>query len=94
MATKPTKPADCKEVTYTNTRWQLLKELRNKATEVMTALESFHLNSVVHGSVARGDVKAGSDIDVFISAILHHCGRKVAPAPGPAPKPGPIHDTH
>ena len=57
MATKPTKPADYKEVTYTNSRWQLLKDLRIKAIEVMTALEAFHLTSVVHGSVARGDVK-------------------------------------
>ena len=69
MATKTTKPADYKEVTYTNERWQLLSELRSKACEVMTALESFHLNSVVHGSVARGDVKAGSDVDVFISEV-------------------------
>jgi uncharacterized protein len=69
MATKTTKPADYKEVTYTNTRWRLLSELRSKACEVMTALESLHLNSVVHGSVARGDVKAGSDVDVFISEV-------------------------
>ena len=35
----------------------------------MAALEAFHLPSVVHGSVARGDVKAGSDIDVFIAEV-------------------------
>ena len=35
----------------------------------MTALECFHLNSVTHGSVARGDVKTGSDVDVFISEV-------------------------
>jgi uncharacterized protein len=69
MATKPTKPAEFKEVTYTNARWQILKELRSKAAEVMTALEAFHLTSVVHGSVARGDVKTGSDVDVFISEV-------------------------
>jgi uncharacterized protein len=69
MATKPTKPADYKEVTYTNSRWQLLKDLRIKAIDVMTALETFHLTSVIHGSVARGDVKAGSDVDVFIAEV-------------------------
>jgi uncharacterized protein len=69
MATKPTKPSEYKEVTYTNARWQLLKELRSNAIEVMMALDSFHLTSVVHGSVARGDVKTGSDVDVFISEV-------------------------
>ena len=69
MAVKPTKPADYKELTYTSARWQLLSELRTKATEVMAALEAFHLPSVVHGSVARGDVKAGSDVDVFIAEV-------------------------
>jgi len=69
MAVKPTKPADYKEVTYTNAHWQLLKELRRKAKEVMTALEAFHLPSVVHGSVARGDIKKTSDVDVFIAEV-------------------------
>jgi hypothetical protein len=32
----------------------------------MEALEIFHLESVVHGSIARGDVNKKSDIDVFI----------------------------
>jgi len=67
MAVKPTKSPDSREVTYTAERWRLLSELHGKATQVMEALESFHLRSVVHGSVARGDVKAGSDVDVFIA---------------------------
>ncbi|MGZ4850747.1 MAG: nucleotidyltransferase domain-containing protein [Candidatus Bathyarchaeia archaeon] len=69
MAVKPTKPADYKDVTYNRTRWQLLTELRSKATEVMAALEGFHLQSVVHGSIARGDVHKTSDIDVFIAEV-------------------------
>src|SRR5208283_5093907 len=69
MAVKPTKHADYKEVTYNSARWQLLNELRSKAVEVMAALEAFHLASIVHGSIARGDVKKGSDVDVFISEI-------------------------
>jgi len=69
MAVKPTKHSDYKEVTYSSVRWQLLNELRSKAVEVMTALEAFHLASIVHGSIARGDVKKGSDVDVFIPEV-------------------------
>ncbi len=69
MAVKPTKHADYKEVTYTSARWQLLNELRSKAEEIMAALEAFHLVSIVHGSIARGDVKRGSDVDVFIPEV-------------------------
>lgn len=69
MAVKPTKHADTKEVTYSSARWALLKELREKAVFVMSALEAFHLRSLVHGSVARGDVNDGSDVDVFIPEV-------------------------
>jgi predicted nucleotidyltransferase len=69
MATKPTTRNDYKEVTYTRARWAQLKELREKAIPIMTALEAFHLQSTVHGSLARGDVKEGSDIDIFIVEV-------------------------
>jgi uncharacterized protein len=69
MAVKPTKPADYKEATYSSARWALLAELRGKAAEIMTALEVFHLQSIVHGSIARGDVHVTSDIDVFIAEV-------------------------
>ena len=69
MAVKPTKPADYNEVTYTTARWALLEELRGEAVKVMTALEAFHLSSITHGSIARGDVKKGSDVDIFISEV-------------------------
>jgi predicted nucleotidyltransferase len=69
MTVKPTKHADYKEVKYTDDRWQLLTELRNKASEIMSALDFFHLQSVVHGSIARGDVKKNSDVDVFIPEV-------------------------
>jgi hypothetical protein len=35
----------------------------------MAALAASHLNSVVHGSMARGDVKEGSDVDIFIAEV-------------------------
>jgi hypothetical protein len=69
MAVKPTRHADYKEVTYNSSRWILLQELRNKAAEIMAALELFHLQSLVHGSLARGDVSKDSDIDVFIPEV-------------------------
>ena len=69
MAVKPTKHADYKEVTYNSARWMLLTELRSKAAEIMAALEAFHLQSVAHGSIARGDVNKNSDIDVFIPEV-------------------------
>jgi predicted nucleotidyltransferase len=69
MAVKPTKHADYKEVTYTNARWTQLKALRRKAALIMTALEASHLQSTVHGSLARGDVKEDSDIDIFIAEV-------------------------
>jgi predicted nucleotidyltransferase len=69
MAVKPTRHADYKEVTYTCARWALLNEFRAKAVEVMAALEVFHLQSLVHGSIARGDVNKTSDVDVFIPEV-------------------------
>jgi uncharacterized protein len=35
----------------------------------MESLEKFHLKTNVHGSIARGDVKASSDIDIFLPDI-------------------------
>ncbi len=67
MATKPEKHADYREVTYNSRHWALLGEYREKATRIMAALEGFRLQSLVHGSIARGDVDKNSDIDVFIA---------------------------
>ena len=67
MAKKPVTRAERMEVVYDKKRWDLLKELRLKATQIIEALDNFHLYSVVHGSIARGDVSEKSDIDVFLS---------------------------
>ncbi|MGD6805993.1 MAG: nucleotidyltransferase domain-containing protein [Candidatus Bathyarchaeia archaeon] len=67
MAVKPTKHQDTREVSYNMERWNRLRLLRKKATEVTAALEAYHLPAIVHGSVARGDVKINSDVDVFIA---------------------------
>jgi uncharacterized protein len=69
VAVKPSKHADYKEVTYSAERWEQLKQLRGRAVVVMSALEEFHLPSVAHGSVARGDVHKDSDVDVFVAEV-------------------------
>ncbi len=69
MAVKPTRREDYREIVYGSERWTLLKNLREKAVVLMDALDAFHLQSVVHGSIARGDVKASSDVDVFIPEV-------------------------
>ena len=66
MAKKPVTHAERLEIVYNKKRWDLLKELRLKATQVMEALDKSHLYSIVHGSIARGDVSEKSDIDVFL----------------------------
>ena len=66
MAKKPLKRAERVEVVYGEKRWKLLEELRNKAIEIMEPLERANLYCIVHGSIARGDVSAKSDIDVFL----------------------------
>ena len=53
-------------VVYDDARWRLLRELRREARRIMEALASMGLRAIVHGSVARGDVKPTSDIDIFI----------------------------
>jgi hypothetical protein len=67
MAKKPLKRAEQIEVVYNTNHWKLLSELRAKTLEIMEALEHGNIHSIVHGSIARGDVSANSDIDVFIA---------------------------
>ena len=66
MAKKPVKRAERVEVIYDKRRWELLNELRSKAVQLMEILDRAHIRSIVHGSIARGDVSEKSDIDVFL----------------------------
>ena len=66
MAKKPVKRAERVEVAYDKRHWNLLNQLRSKAVELMETLDNCHLRSIVHGSIARGDVSETSDIDVFL----------------------------
>jgi len=66
MIKKPVRRAERVEVVYDKKHWSLLKELRFKAVQIMEILDQFHLHSIAHGSIARGDVSDNSDIDVFL----------------------------
>ena len=69
MNTKPVKNAQSRKVIYTKKHWERLCLLQDKATVVMTALENSLLPCLVHGSIARGDVKDSSDVDLFIPEV-------------------------
>ena len=59
-------PIEGEEVYYTEEQWRLLREKRAKAQRIFAALSPLSKPMVVHGSVARGDVKPTSDVDVAI----------------------------
>ena len=65
-AVKPVPRGDIVEVVYSPERWRLFKELRLRAAEVMEVLEEAGMETIVHGSVARGDVSPKSDVDLVI----------------------------
>jgi predicted nucleotidyltransferase len=67
MAKKPLTRFEYKEVAYNDRHWALLEKFRQKAMQIMEALEMVSLESTVHGSIARGDVNEKSDVDVFVS---------------------------
>lgn len=59
---KPVKVRDAIEVAYSAEHWALLNSLRSRARPIMALLP----NSLLVGSVARGDVHSGSDVDVAL----------------------------
>lgn len=66
---KPARKADTAEVIYDQKRWRIFEELRGHASRMMSPLAN-GFDSVVHGSVARGDVDEKSDVDVFIPRVV------------------------
>lgn len=63
---KVSSPGVEREVVYSERHWKVLAEKRRIAKELMESLKQQGIYSIVHGSVARGDVKEDSDVDVFI----------------------------
>ena len=55
-----------REIVYDAEHWTLLEKYRQKSMTIMEALEKAHLETIVHGSIARGDVTKKSDMDIFI----------------------------
>ncbi|MGB9630476.1 MAG: nucleotidyltransferase domain-containing protein [Candidatus Methanodesulfokora sp.] len=53
-------------VVYDKEHWDLLKMKREIALRFMGRLLSFGIKSYVYGSVARGDVRKASDIDIIV----------------------------
>ena len=70
MARKPMLRDERLKIIYDEKRWRLLNQLRAEAIELMDALNSMHIFSIVHGSIARGDVTEKSDIDIFIPDVI------------------------
>ena len=66
MTKKPMRHAERNEVAYDAEHWTLLEKHRGKALRIMEALEKDLLETIAHGSTARGDVTEKSDIDVFL----------------------------
>ncbi|MFH0897010.1 MAG: nucleotidyltransferase domain-containing protein [Candidatus Bathyarchaeota archaeon] len=58
------------EVVYSPKRFELLRGLRRRSLDIMVSLASRELVSSMHGSVARGDVNPGSDIDIIIPYVV------------------------
>ncbi len=54
------------EVTYSEEHWRLLEEKRSLAKKILRSLSKMGLAGIVHGSVARGDVRRDSDVDVVV----------------------------
>ncbi len=63
---KVKKVVEYREIVYDSKHWKLLKKLRGEAKSILEALQTSGITAIVHGSIARGDVWEGSDVDVFI----------------------------
>jgi predicted nucleotidyltransferase len=59
-----------REVTYGPETWERLRVLRLRAVAVLRELKAVDADASVFGSVARGDVKPGSDVDIFIPRVV------------------------
>jgi len=70
LAKKPLFRSERLEVKYDEKRWRLLGRLRAEAIKIMSVLHNFHIFSITHGSIARGDVSEKSDIDIFIPDVI------------------------
>ena len=61
---RPRRDLDYIEVEYDEHHWKILRRKRSKAERLLEVLNRFP--TIVHGSVARGDVSEDSDVDVVV----------------------------
>ncbi|MGC8566040.1 MAG: nucleotidyltransferase domain-containing protein [Caldisphaera sp.] len=54
------------EIVYDNKRWELFTLKRKRAENIVKAILDLNLNIYIIGSLARGDIKESSDIDIVI----------------------------
>jgi uncharacterized protein len=54
------------EVVYDEAHWENLRSLRGEAMSLMLPLAASHIECIAYGSLARGDVKTTSDVDIFL----------------------------
>jgi predicted nucleotidyltransferase len=57
---------DIVEVVYDRDRFEILREKRNIAREILLKLRECGIEGYTYGSVARGDVNVDSDIDIAV----------------------------
>lgn len=67
---KPSRIQDKITVTYSDSRWRILGNLRSKALALLDGLGPWKTSALVHGSLARGDVDDKSDVDILVPASV------------------------
>ncbi|MEM2934567.1 MAG: nucleotidyltransferase domain-containing protein [Methanocellales archaeon] len=70
MRKKPAQMGPRRAIVYNKERWEILSQLRAIASGIMLELDKHNIASIVHGSIARGDVTRNSDVDVFIPYLV------------------------
>jgi len=63
---KITRYTDERIIIYTEKELEILQTKRDQAKRIMNILKKSGLNSILHGSLARGDVHEKSDIDIAL----------------------------
>jgi hypothetical protein len=55
-----------KVIIYDEEHWSLLKKLRSRAIAILEILRQANIRGILYGSIARGDVRKGSDVDIVV----------------------------
>ena len=59
-----------KDVQYGEDQWDLLKSFRIQAMKIAAIFHTRNIDTLTYGSVARGDVKPTSDIDIIVCSQI------------------------